>query len=676
MNFNRLIAVLLWRCYFHSKTFAAILPSLMWDPRNYLFSCENLTLKVRTDDRIFLICPKADLNTLQLDQTPNAVDLFEKIYLLNEDQFLNYETCNTSCTSEQTKSKLNQSIGGSCRGNPLKRLFTLKLKIYVCTTNEVENKTCNVCQTVSCYEKGCGKWLYQSDSLISNHIWNGSHCLRKLPRQCISSYFQCDGLPYSYEVEKNKEACKLGSEGTGEWTNFGPCTKSCGGGISVRTRSCPKLLTSNGGNDCSESTQETKSCASDPCPIKCSIGWLEYGGYCYLFNTATATLHGKNWKDSLLSCLSYGGNLLSVTDQAENLFIVNQLKNDNMGNNHYWIGLSELKNERIFIWSDSTALVFSNWKANEPNNHKNNNEECVQATVDGWNDNVCSGLFGFICKVKQGNVGICANDWLEYGNHCYLFNTINGTLQGKNWKDSSTTCQSYGGSLLSVTDRAENLFILNQLKNDNMKNKRYWIGLHELKNERKFTWSDSTALLFSNWKANEPSNQMNEDCVELTIDGWNDISCNSLLGFICKVKQGNGGKCLYSWLKYGSHCYLFNTVTGRFQGKNWKDSLSTCQSFGGTLLGVTDQEENLFILNQLKNDNMKNNHYWIGLNALQNQRKFMWSDSTSLLFSNWKANEPNNQRNNNDECVETNADGWNDSNCNSLFGFICKFSKA
>ncbi|XP_065647560.1 uncharacterized protein LOC136077055 isoform X3 [Hydra vulgaris] len=197
MKFSRLITVLIWRCYFHSETFAAILPSLLWDPRNYLFSCENLTLKARIDDRINLICPKAELNSLQLVQHPNEIDLFEKIYLLNEDQFLNYETCNTSflpssnfawlcnknfshyivfddnpldskskpkfvagmtyyliSTSEQTESKLNQNIGGSCRGNPSKRMFTLKLKIYVCTKNEVENNMCDVCQTASCYEKG------------------------------------------------------------------------------------------------------------------------------------------------------------------------------------------------------------------------------------------------------------------------------------------------------------------------------------------------------------------------------------------------------------------------------------------------------------------------------------------------------------------------------------------
>ena len=60
------------------------------------FSCEGLTIKVRTNDHLHLICPKKELNTRQLDQTPNEADLFEKIYLLNDNQYENYRTCNSS----------------------------------------------------------------------------------------------------------------------------------------------------------------------------------------------------------------------------------------------------------------------------------------------------------------------------------------------------------------------------------------------------------------------------------------------------------------------------------------------------------------------------------------------------------------------------------------------------
>ncbi|XP_047136888.2 perlucin-like protein [Hydra vulgaris] len=132
----------------------------------------------------------------------------------------------------------------------------------------------------------------------------------------------------------------------------------------------------------------------------CAEGWFEYRSHCYLFNTVTSALQGKNWTDSLLTCKRYDANLLSVTDQAENSFIMNRLNTNTMKNSFYWIGLSKHNNEGEFMWSDGTALLFFKWEANEPNN-RNNNEECVDASADGWNDCPCSNLIGFICKVKQ-----------------------------------------------------------------------------------------------------------------------------------------------------------------------------------------------------------------------------------------------------------------------------------
>ncbi|XP_065665791.1 uncharacterized protein LOC136087256 isoform X2 [Hydra vulgaris] len=130
---------------------------------------------------------------------------------------------------------------------------------------------------------------------------------------------------------------------------------------------------------------------------KCADGWLEYGSYCYLFNSEQ---QNKNWKDSLLTCQSYGGNLLSIKDEGENLFILNQLKTNAMKNNPYWIGLSKLNGERKFMWSDNTSLLFVYWKANEPNNYNNSNEDCVEVNVYGWNDSPCNYIRGFICKAK------------------------------------------------------------------------------------------------------------------------------------------------------------------------------------------------------------------------------------------------------------------------------------
>ena len=76
--------------------------------------------------------------------------------------------------------------------------------------------------------------------------------------------------------------------------------------------------------------------------------------------------------------------------------------------------------------------------------------------------------------------------------------------------------------------------------------------------------------------------------------------------------------------------------------------------------------------------------YWIGLNDVENEGVFQWSDGSSLnSYSNWFRNNPDNFFGNED-CVVIkmgsfiwgmlNFDNaqWNDDNCDVAYGFICK----
>ncbi|XP_047136865.1 A disintegrin and metalloproteinase with thrombospondin motifs adt-1 isoform X1 [Hydra vulgaris] len=90
----------------------------------------------------------------------------------------------------------------------------------------------------------------------------------------------CSSLgPMSDEKPCNLRECPVNG-GISEWTDFGPCSKSCGGGISVRTRSCTNPSPLNGGKDCSESIQESKDCSTDPCPIDGNYGLWNAWGTC------------------------------------------------------------------------------------------------------------------------------------------------------------------------------------------------------------------------------------------------------------------------------------------------------------------------------------------------------------------------------------------------------------
>ena len=67
-------------------------------------------------------------------------------------------------------------------------------------------------------------------------------------------------------------AGSVGSLGTtdggySEWSKFGPCSKSCGGGIQQRSRNCTKPTSQNGGKSCRVlgPQTETKLCNIVPC---------------------------------------------------------------------------------------------------------------------------------------------------------------------------------------------------------------------------------------------------------------------------------------------------------------------------------------------------------------------------------------------------------------------------
>ncbi|CAG5863670.1 unnamed protein product [Menidia menidia] len=55
--------------------------------------------------------------------------------------------------------------------------------------------------------------------------------------------------------------------GYSEWTEWSPCSVSCGAGVQKRLRECNNPLPANGGRHCSGSDTERRSCLAKPCPV-------------------------------------------------------------------------------------------------------------------------------------------------------------------------------------------------------------------------------------------------------------------------------------------------------------------------------------------------------------------------------------------------------------------------
>lgn len=54
----------------------------------------------------------------------------------------------------------------------------------------------------------------------------------------------------------------------GAWRPWSTCTKTCGGGVKRRTRTCSNPAPKNGGRACTGSSAESQACNTSPCKGK------------------------------------------------------------------------------------------------------------------------------------------------------------------------------------------------------------------------------------------------------------------------------------------------------------------------------------------------------------------------------------------------------------------------
>ncbi|KAJ8040585.1 Hemicentin-1 [Holothuria leucospilota] len=72
----------------------------------------------------------------------------------------------------------------------------------------------------------------------------------------------------------NSFSCPIDG-GFSEWTDWEPCSKTCGGGQTMRTRTCTAPSPQHGGLPCYGSYSERKLCAAFYCPVH--GGWSNWG---------------------------------------------------------------------------------------------------------------------------------------------------------------------------------------------------------------------------------------------------------------------------------------------------------------------------------------------------------------------------------------------------------------
>lgn len=119
---------------------------------------------------------------------------------------------------------------------------------------------------------------------------------------------------------------------------------------------------------------------------------ITYGNKVYRFYTA-----GIPYALAERYCKELGGNLVKIESEEKNNVIAQKVKELNKT---LYIGASDEKAEGKFVWRDGSAVTYTNWSQNEPNNTADcGGENYVQMYANGkWNDytgqNVDVGFIG------------------------------------------------------------------------------------------------------------------------------------------------------------------------------------------------------------------------------------------------------------------------------------------
>lgn len=90
---------------------------------------------------------------------------------------------------------------------------------------------------------------------------------------------------------------------------------------------------------------------------------------------------------------------------------------------------------------------------------------------------------------------------------------------------AQAVAQSMGGHLVTISDLAENSWILSQFGNVSGVTNDFWLGYNDVQSEGNFQWMNQEVTGYENWASGEPNNSGNEDYVQMTTAGqWNDTT--------------------------------------------------------------------------------------------------------------------------------------------------------
>ena len=137
----------------------------------------------------------------------------------------------------------------------------------------------------------------------------------------------------------------------------------------------------------------------------------------------------------------------------------------------------------------------------------------------------------------------------------------------------------------------------------------------------------------------------------------------SVLRLSCRVCSI---QCKAGWHEWNQACYKVST-----DQKSFTDASALCNQDAGKLASIRSPQENEFVHNLTGGKDV-----FIGLTDTEIEGTFVWSDGSTVVYTNWEDGEPNDEHGIGD-CVILVANGkWNDTPCSMWYEYLCKFPNA
>ncbi|KAM9284675.1 LOW QUALITY PROTEIN: secretory phospholipase A2 receptor [Cariama cristata] len=161
-----------------------------------------------------------------------------------------------------------------------------------------------------------------------------------------------------------------------------------------RSANCERLLQ---GAVCHVPPKKKLTAYKGLCSEK-NVPWIKFKNSCYSFSTV---LQGTSFDTAYEVCKNQGSNLLTIQDEDENAFILEELHSFGYSVQMVWLNILLVKENETISWFDGSPLNYSNWGIREPEFDNLKGNFCISLrTTDGvWQLSPCREKKGFVCKM-------------------------------------------------------------------------------------------------------------------------------------------------------------------------------------------------------------------------------------------------------------------------------------